>query len=182
MTRLLRRLVPSPAMLVALVALFTALGGSAYALVVTGKTIRNNTVRNVDIRNGTLLPRDHKRDALGSESINEGGLSTVPSALVAYGGAHYAVATADGIFVRGRGTGANPVARTGPGRYQVTFDGDVRGCAYFATVGDASAAGPPQGSEITTSSLGANPAVVTVRTEASGGQPVDRPFHLVVFC
>ena len=58
MTRKLRRLVPSPAMVVALTALFLALGGSAYALVITGKTIRNNTVTGKDIRNGTLKAKD----------------------------------------------------------------------------------------------------------------------------
>ena len=62
------------------------------------------------------------------------------------------------------------------------FDGDVRGCAYVATVGDASAAGPPQGSEITTSSLGSNVNAVSVRTEKSDGTRVDRPFHLILSC
>ena len=58
MTRYFRRLVPSPAMVVALTALFLALGGSAYAaLVITGKSIRNNTITTKDIRNGTLRPR-----------------------------------------------------------------------------------------------------------------------------
>ena len=40
-----RRLMPSPAMVVALIALFMALGGSAYALVITGASIKNGTVR-----------------------------------------------------------------------------------------------------------------------------------------
>ena len=80
-------------MVVALTALFVALGGSAYALVITGKSIRNNTVRNVDIRNHTLLARDHKRDSLGGETINEFRLGTVPGAAVAEGASHYAVVT-----------------------------------------------------------------------------------------
>ena len=50
MPRTLRRLLPSPAMVVALIALVMSLGGSAYALVITGKTIRNNTVTGKDIR------------------------------------------------------------------------------------------------------------------------------------
>ena len=50
MVRRVRRFMPSPAMVVALTALVTSLGGSAYALVVTGKTIRNNSVTGFDIR------------------------------------------------------------------------------------------------------------------------------------
>ena len=54
----IRRLIPSPAMAVALVALFMAMGGSAYALVVTSGSIKNNTIRSVDVRNGGLLGKD----------------------------------------------------------------------------------------------------------------------------
>ncbi len=49
MSRSIRRLIPSPAMIVAIVALVMSLGGSAYALVITGKSIRNNTVTGKDI-------------------------------------------------------------------------------------------------------------------------------------
>lgn len=182
MTRWVRRLLPSPAMVVALTALFVALGGSAYALVITSGSIKNNTIKSADVRNGGLIGKDVKRDGLGGSAIKESTLGTVPSSFVAFGTARWAVVTADGLLARGRGLGPNPVARTGEGRYQVIFDADVRGCAYTATVGDASAAGPPQGAEISTSSLGSNVNAVTVRTEQSAGNPIDRPFHLVLSC
>jgi hypothetical protein len=182
MTRWVRRLLPSPAMVVALTALFVALGGSAYALVVTSDSIRNNTIKSADVRNGGLLGKDVRRDGIGGSAIKELTLGTVPSSFDSFGTTRWAVVTADGLLARSQGTGPNPVARTGPGRYQVIFDGDVRGCAYAATVGDASAAGPPQGSEISTSSLGSNVNAVAVRTEHSNGTPVDRPFHLILSC
>ena len=182
MKRFARRLVPSPAMVVALTALFVALGGSAYALVVTSGSIKNNTIRSADVRNGALLGKDVRGDGIGGNAVKEATLGTVPSSGVSFGSARFAVVTGDGLLARGRGLGANPVARTGPGRYQVIFDADVRGCAYSATIGDASAAGPPQGSEISTSSLGSNVNAVSVRTEQSNGNPVDRPFHLVLSC
>jgi hypothetical protein len=50
----LRRLIPSPAMIVALVALFVALGGAAYA----GVTLSNNTVRSATIVNGQVKTAD----------------------------------------------------------------------------------------------------------------------------
>ena len=100
---------------------------------------------------------------------------------MAHGSARYAVVNSAGQGVRGRGT--TSVARTAEGRYQVIFDADVRNCGYYATVGDPSAAAPPQNSQISVSSLGSNVNGVSIRTENGGnGAEADRPFHLVVFC
>ncbi len=181
MTRNLRRLVPSPAMVVALTALFLALGGSAYAaLVITGKNIRNNTITTKDIRNGTVRTKDVKPDSLGGVSIKESALGTVPSAGITFGSARFAVVAANGILARGRST--TSVARTSEGRYQVIFNGDVRGCAYFATVGDTSASPLATGAQVTTASLASNVNGVAVRTYGAGGAAGDRPFHLIVSC
>ena len=181
MTRKLRRFVPSPAMVVALTALFLALGGSAYALVVTGKTIRNNTVTGKDIRNGTLKARDVKNDSLGGGAIKESTLGTVPSSGISFGGARFAVVAGNGVLARGRSVSS--VARTGAGRYQVIFTSDVRGCAYFATIGDTSATPLGGGSQITTASLSTSANGVSVRTWGPNGQDTgDRPFHLIVSC
>jgi hypothetical protein len=175
-----RRLLPSPAMVVALVALVMSLGGSAYALVVTGKQIRNNSVTAKDIRNRSLTGSDVRRDKLGGRSIKESSLGTVSSAFVAHGGTRFAVVNAGGQLVRGRDISS--VARTGDGRYQVIFNADMRSCAYFATLGDPSAAGPPQNSQISVSSLGSNVNGVAVRTENGAGVEQNRPFHLIVMC
>ncbi len=182
MTRYFRRLVPSPAMVVALTALFLALGGSAYAaLVITGKSIRNNTITTKDIRNGTIRTKDVKPDSLGGVSIKESALGTVPSAGISYGSARFAVVTGSGVLARGRSVSS--VARTSAGRYQVIFAGDVRGCAYFATVGDAGAAPLNQGAQVTTASLASNVNGVVVRTYGPNGTAGgDRPFHLIVTC
>jgi len=181
MTRKLRRFVPSPAMVVALTALFLALGGSAYALVVTGKTIRNNTVTGKDIRNGTLKAKDIGKDSLGGGAIKESSLAPVPAAGIAYGGARFAVVAPNGTLARGRSVSS--VARTAAGRYQVIFTADVRNCAYFATIGDTSAAPLGAGSQITTASLNTSANGVAVRTWGPNGQATgDRPFHLIVNC
>jgi hypothetical protein len=176
-----RRLLPSPAMVVAVVALIMSLGGSAYALVVTGKQIRNGSVTNKDVRNRSLTGNDVRRDKLGGKSIKEASLGPVGTALVAHGGARFAVVNGGGQLVRGRDISS--VARTGDGRYQVIFNADIRGCAYFATVGDPSAAGPPQNSQISVSSLGSNVNGVAIRTEnGNNGSEANRPFHLIVMC
>ena len=178
---MLRRLLPSPAMVVACVALIMSLGGSAYALVVTGKQIRNNTVTGKDIRNRSLTGNEIRRDKIGGASIKESTLGPVGTAFIAHGGARYAVVNGGGQLVRGRDISS--VARTGDGRYQVIFNADIRNCAYFATVGDESAAAPPQNSQISVSSLGSNVNGVSVRTEnGNNGSEANRPFHLIVMC
>jgi hypothetical protein len=177
---MLRRLLPSPAMVVAITALVMSLGGSAYALVITGKSIRNGTVTAKDIRNRSLTGSDVKRNKIGGDGIKESSLGTVPSALTAHGGARYAVVDANGQLSRGRDVSS--VARTSNGRYQAIFNADIRGCAYFATVGDTSAAVPPQNSNVSVSSLASNVNGVAIRTENNNSVEADRPFHLIVMC
>jgi hypothetical protein len=179
MTRF-RRFIPSPAMAVALLALFMAMGGSAYALVVTSGSIKNNTIRSMDVRNGALLGKDARQDGIGGRAVKESTLGTVPSAFVTHGGSHFAVVNAGGQQVRARGT--TSAARTAEGRYQVIFDRDVRGCAYYATVGGPTAAAPPGGGEITVSSLATNVNGVDVRTGRPDGNDENRAFHLLVLC
>src|SRR6188472_1994803 len=80
MTRLLSRR-PSPAMIVALLALFVALGGSSYAAVKIGardiqrgavgtRAIANNSIRSGDIHNATVSGADVKDDTLTNADID----------------------------------------------------------------------------------------------------------------
>ena len=80
MKRLLSRR-PSPAMIVALLALFVALGGSSYAAVKIGardiqrgavgtRAIANNSIRSGDIRNATVSGADVKDDSLTNADID----------------------------------------------------------------------------------------------------------------
>lgn len=173
-----RKLVPSPAMAVALLALFAALGGSAYAaIVVTGKNVRNGTLTGVDFKQRSLHGSKLRADSIGGGSIKESTLGPVQAL------AHQAAVAGSGTLARGRGV--TSAIRTAVGRYQVLFDRDVRGCVYVATVGDVSAAGPGNG-VATVASNATNPNAVEVRTFTynNAGNPVDenRPFHLLVSC
>jgi hypothetical protein len=167
-------------MAVALVALFMAMGGSAYALVVTSGSIKNNTIRSQDVRNGGLVGKDARADGLGGRAIKESTLGPVPSAAVAAGGTHFAVVNAGGQQVRARGT--TSAARTAEGRYQVIFDRDVRGCAYYATIGGPTAAAPPDNGQITVSALASNVNGVDIRTTGANGNDANKPYHLLVLC
>ncbi len=172
-------------MAVALVALFVAMGGSAYAaVVVTSGDIKNNTIRSRDVRNGGLIGKDMGANRVGGRAIKESTLGTVPSAIVAEGSTHFSVVNGGGQQVRGRGT--TSVARTSEGRYQVIFNRDVRSCAYFATIGSPTATGPPTSGEVTVSSLASNVNGVAVRTmrgdTTTPGAAQNKPFHLLVLC
>jgi hypothetical protein len=181
MSRRLRRFLPSPAMVVAVIALVMSLGGSAYALVITGKSIKNGTVTAKDIHNHTLRGNDVRHDGLGGGSIKESSLATVPASVLTYGSQKFAVVTGGGVLIRGRGV--TSAARTSEGRYQVIFNSDIRNCAYFATLGDHSAGNPPQNSQISVSSLASNVNGVSIRTEnGTNGNELNRDFHLIVFC
>jgi hypothetical protein len=173
----LSKLRPSPAMVVALIALFVSLGGGAYALVVTGGDVKNGSLTGVDFKPRSLHGSKLRADSIGGGSIKESTLGPVQAI------AHHAVVTGAGVLARGRGVTA--VVRVAAGRYHVTFDREVRTCAYVATVGDVSAAGPGTG----TASVGSHPAnanAVEVRTvEYNGaGNPINenKSFHLLVNC
>ncbi|MCA1694753.1 MAG: hypothetical protein LC749_08485 [Actinobacteria bacterium] len=168
-------------------ALFVALGGSAYALTITGASIVDGSVRGADIKNGSvrgsdiknhsLTGRDMKNDSVGGLTVNEARLGPVPAAESL---THSAVVGPLGQNVRGRGV--TSVARTdNPGRYQVIFNRDVRGCVYSATVGDVGADNPP-GGQVSVGGLAASPNGVAVRTTDSAGNLANRPFHLLVSC
>jgi hypothetical protein len=173
---------PSPAMVVALIALFISLGGSAYAVATIGSDdIINGSIRNRDFKDGTLRGQEAKRDGFGGGAIKESTLGQVPSAgaAVVAEGLRHAVISNVGGTVRGRGVASS--AQTGDGQYQVVFDRDVRNCVYNATLGDESAAGAGNG-QISVTSAAANVNGVRVVTRNSNGANENRSFHLIVSC
>src|SRR3954453_2168813 len=136
-TLALRR--PSPSMIVALLALFVALGGSSYAAIKVGsKQIVNNSIRGKDVRNGTLRGKDSGKNTYTGKQIKESALGKVPSAASAdsaanagnattlggHGAGFYAPLGAEAVHVVGAsgqvpfgsgwGSGADP-GEEGPG-------------------------------------------------------------------
>jgi hypothetical protein len=94
---------PSPAMLVALLALFVALGGSSYAAVKIGardiqrgavgtRAIANESIRSADIHNATISGADIKDDSLTNADIDNASLSAA-TAKSADTAAHASTAT-----------------------------------------------------------------------------------------
>jgi hypothetical protein len=181
---------PSPAMVVACLALFVALSGVSYAVATIGSNdIINGSIRNRDFKDGTLRGNEAKPDGFGPNAIKEQALDSaklnaakigkVPAAALSDGSMRQGVISSAGAAVRSRGI--TSASRLSDGQYQVIFDVDVRSCTYFATLGDESASGPGTG-QISVTSAAANVNGVRVVTRGSDGNPADRSFHLMVSC
>jgi hypothetical protein len=68
---------PSPALVVALIALFVALGGPAHALsLISGSQIRKNTITSKQVRNHSLSTKDLSRRAVHSLRVTPDGSIT----------------------------------------------------------------------------------------------------------
>jgi hypothetical protein len=84
----------SPASLIAMVALFVALGGVSYAAAtIDGKDIKNKSVAGKKLKNKTVTGGKVKSDSLTGTQINESTLGKVPSASSADQAASAATAT-----------------------------------------------------------------------------------------
>lgn len=76
-----KRYIPSPAMLVAMVALFVALGGAAYAAVtlprnsVRTATIKNGEVKTADIATNAITRSKVRNNAINSAKVQNGSIS-----------------------------------------------------------------------------------------------------------
>src|SRR5215204_5476326 len=164
MSRLKKRH-PSPAMVVALVALVVALAGTAYA----AQTINGGAIKKQTIGGGKL-----KKDTLTGFQINTDKLGTVPFAQVA---THTFWAVVDnpaepGNAALSRSSGPNITATEGGGPFNVS------GCANVAGRNNAGTSVPNSGYAQTNSSA-ANPNAIEIRTRGKDGNNEDADFHLI---
>ena len=183
MSRTLRRLIPSPAMIVALVALVMSLGSSAYALgLITSQEIKDDDVTGVDIKERSLHGHDLRKNSVGRLAINESRLRSVR----AKGLRFWAVVNANADLVRGsKHLTQGDVSRfqSSTGIYQVIFDRDVSLCSYQATPPYPGAGSTVGEGQITASALPGNPNGVRVRTAGiKDNVEADNAFQLAVIC
>jgi hypothetical protein len=171
---------PSPAFVLAFIALSVALGGTATAL------RGHDTVSKDDIRRGAVGKSEVRTDSIGKaeliEDVITGGQvaeSTLQGVATASGLTHFAVVDDNGV--RSRSRNVSTTARTGEGSYNVVFNRDVSKCAYLVSLGRVLLGGSQRG-EISTTLLAGLNNVVRVRTRDSDGSPSDREFHIAVVC
>jgi hypothetical protein len=165
---------PSPAMVVAIVALITALAGTAYA----AQTINGGAIKKQTIGGGKL-----KKKTLTGFQINTNKLGVVPAAKRATH-TYWAVVNnpaGAGNATLSRASDAGIAATEGGGAVAVVFPQNVTGCANLADRNNAGTTVPAPGFA-QTNAAPANANAVEVRTRDEKGANEDGDFHLVVVC
>jgi hypothetical protein len=165
---------PSPAMVVAVIALIVALAGTAYA----AQTINGGAIKKQTIGGGKLKPK-----TLTGFQVNVNKLGTVPFAKVATH-TFWAVVNnpaSPGNAALARASGPNIAAIEGGGAVTVTFPFNVAGCVNVAARNNAGTTVPQAGYAQTNTSA-ANPNAIEVRTKDKSGNNEDADFHLIVIC
>lgn len=173
MKTLMRRR-PSPAMLVSVIALIVALGGTAIA----AQNINGGAIKKQTIGGGKL-----KRKTLTGFQINTNKLGTVPSARRA-SHTYWAVVnnpSNPGNAALARASDEGIGASEGGGAVTVTFPVNISGCANVSARNNAGTTPPGAGTAQTNTSA-ANANAIEVRTRDAKGDPDDADFHLVVIC
>jgi hypothetical protein len=181
---------PSPALVISCIALAIALSGVSYAATVIPRNsvgslqLKANAVNSSKVANGTLLRADFKAGQIPAGARGPAGPAG-PAGAAGPAGPAGAAATAlwaqidsAGSVVRQKGVAS--AQKLGIGDYLVTFNQDVTGCTYQATLG-----GPTTGltvGEISAAQRTAIAAGVRVFTLSSAGANSDRAFSLAVFC
>src|SRR5260221_740508 len=170
----LRRKGPSPAMVVALVALIVALGATAYA----AESINAGGIKKQTIGSGKL-----KEKPLTGFQINTNKLGVVPAAKRA-SHTYWAVVNnppSPGNAALARASDEGISASEGGGAVTVAFPVNVSGCADVAGRNNAGTT-PPGAGFAQTNTSPAHASAIEVRTRDEKGAPEDADFHLIVVC
>ena len=128
---------PSPAMVVACVALTVALGGTSYAAVnlprhsVGTAQLKRNAVVSAKVKNRSLLALDFKKGQLPAGPPGAKGDKGETGAIGPPGINLWAAFAAGATFVRGSGVVGTP-SHPSTGYYRVTFNRNIIACAWLA--------------------------------------------------
>jgi len=164
---------PSPALIVAMIALVVALGGTAYAAQING-----NSIVKQSIGGGKL-----KQKTLTGYQINTNKLGVVPTA-------KRATNTLWAVVNNPAGPGNATLARASDSTISVTeaggavnviFPGNVSVCANVAARDNAGTTVPNPG-YVQTNISPANPNAIEVHSRDKTGANEDADFHLIVVC
>lgn len=193
--RVLKSLTPSPAMVIACVALLLVLGGTGYA---ASQALPRNSVTSVQVKDRSLLARDFKAGQIPRGPRGLAGPAGPagpqgPAGPAGTGGTaaiKWALVRADGGIAAQSG-GITLAAKPSSGTYILSFGAAVTGKAILASggyAGDASdqrgetTAGPcGGGTEGRTCTVSDTSSSVFVQTRSDGGSPADHSFYIAVF-
>ena len=175
-----RRKKPSPAMLVAVLALVAAVAGTAVAE--SGPNANSSASAKKTAKKALKKANKANKTAKGAQSTAEGAQSTAEGAQSTAEDATplAAVVAADGSVVRGSGVTSTNAKLGGNGLYTVEFDRNLSDCVWVAQIGNGDGT-PTIYGEMSTF-LAGSPNGIFVQTASSAGVLADRPFHLLVHC
>jgi len=161
-------------MIVAVIALIVALGGTAIA----AQTINGGAIKKQTIGGGKL-----KQKTLTGFQINTNKLGEVPAARRA-NHTYWAVVNNPagvGNAALARASDAGITATEGGGAVTVAFPANVSACANASSRNNAGTT-PPGAGFAQTNTSPASASAIEVRTRDEKGAPEDADFHLIVVC
>jgi hypothetical protein len=183
---------PSPAMAVALAALFVALSGSAFAVKKLEKVGRND-IKSVHVKNGALKSKDLrngkgvkgadvKNDSLGGAQIAESSLGQVPAAATAGNGLKAAFEYDDGSIVNPVG-GPFTVDNNGDGTEKISFPFNVGNGKFHVVAGSGGASdlGGTVGCVVAVESHFTDADTLEFVLTNDDGNPCNEEFTVLVF-
>jgi hypothetical protein len=194
----LRALRPSPATIIASIALLVALAGTGYAATslpansVGPRQLQSNSVTSSKVKNFSLLKSDFAPNQIPAGARGPVGPPGTPGApgsrgptgpqgpAGASGSSLWAVINPTGTLARG--AGVLSVSHTATGYYRIQFNKNITACAWLATVGSATSVTSFAFIETELQSGTTDTVHVEVRDTADANIAVDRGFHLAVFC
>ena len=170
---LIRRQRPSPATVIAILALVVAVGGTAVAE--SGPNANSSASAKKTAKKALKKAERAQAKAKQANQNAKAAQLTADDATPLT-----AVVAADGSVVRGSGVTSTNAKLGGNGLYTVEFDRELSECVWVAQIGNGDDTATIYG-EMSTF-LAGSPNGIFVQTASSGGVLADRPFQLIVHC
>ena len=174
-----RHKMPSPAILIAILALVAAVAGTAVAE--SGPNANTSASAKKTAKKALKKANKAKTKAAEANQTAKGAQASADDAQASADDATplTAVVAADGSVARGTGVTSTNAKLLGSGLYTVEFDRSLSDCVWVAQIGNGDST-PTIYGEMST--WAESPNGIFVQTASSAGVLADRPFHLIVHC